>query len=82
MQGYAVAMALLAITTALVTYGLATHRLGFAVPQLLAAALTLVAIVVRHPSPAYVVAEMIAGNALMVLVVGIAIAAQAKRRTA
>ena len=82
MQGYAVAMALLAMTTALVTYGLATHRLGFAIPQLLAAALTLVAIVVRHPSPAYVVAEMIAGNALMVLVVGIAIAAQAKRRTA
>ena len=82
MQGYAVAMALLAMTTALVTYGLATHRLGFAIPQLLAAAATLVAIVLRHPSPAYVVTEMIAGNALMVLVVGIAIGAQARRRTA
>ena len=82
MQGYAVAMALLAMTTALVTYGLATHRLGFAIPQLLAAAATLVAIVLRHPSPAYVVTEMIAGNALMVLVVGIAIGSQARRRTA
>ncbi len=82
MQGYAAAMALLAMTTALVTYGLATHRLGFAIPQLLAAALTLAAIVLRHPSPAYVVLEMIAGNALMLLVVGAAIAAQAKRRAA
>ncbi len=82
MQGYAAAMALLAMTTALVTYGLATHRLGFAIPQLLVTALTLAAIVLRHPSPAFVVSEMIAGNALMVLVVGIAIAAQARRRHA
>ncbi len=82
MQGYAAAMALLAMTTALVTYGLATHRLGFAIPQLFVTGLTLVAIVLRHPSPEFVVSEMIAGNALMVLVVGIAIAAQARRRHA
>ena len=80
MQGYAAAMALLAITTTLVTYGLATHRVGFAIPQLVAAALTVVAIVVMHPSPAFVVSEMIAGNALMVVVVALSILAQAKRR--
>jgi O-antigen/teichoic acid export membrane protein len=79
LPGYAVAMALLALTQALSSYGIATHRLGFAPPLLIATLATLGAIAVEHPSLQAVIEELIAGNALMMVVVGVALARQARR---
>lgn len=71
--GYAVAMALLAATIALGSYAIATHRLAFAAPLLLATGGTLAVIAVSHPTLQVVVNELIAGNAVMLIFVAIAL---------
>ena len=48
---YGLAMVLLALTNALTSYGIATHRLAFTVPLLISTLGTLAAIVVVHPTP-------------------------------
>lgn len=80
--GYAAAMALLAATSALGSYGIATHRLAFAGPLLFGALLTLVAIGLRHASLGDVVVELVGGNALMFVTVAGAIAWQGWRSQA
>lgn len=76
---YGAAMALLAATNTLGSYGLSTHRLAFAAPLLLGATATLTAITVWHASLAIVVAELIVGNVLMLVLVSIALAWQGYR---
>jgi O-antigen/teichoic acid export membrane protein len=61
---YAGAMTLLAVTTLLASYGVATHRLAFAGPLVAGTVATLLAIDVYHPSLIAVATEMLAGNAL------------------
>ena len=78
LPGYACAMALVALTNALASYGIATHRLGFAAPLLAATLLTLGAIAVVHPSLHFVIAELVGGNALMAFVVAVALAWQGR----
>lgn len=79
--GYAAAMALLAATSALGSYGIATHRLAFAGPLLCGALLTLVVIALRHATLGNVVGELVAGNALMFLAVAAALGWQGYRTT-
>jgi len=61
---YALAMLLLAFSSAMASYGIALHRLSFAVPMLLAAFAEIVAIAVYHPSLAGVVTVVVAANGL------------------
>jgi O-antigen/teichoic acid export membrane protein len=79
LPAYAGAMAALALTSSLGSYGISTHRLGFAVPLLLAMLATLAAIALVHPSLQFVVNELLAGNLLMLLLVGAALALQSRR---
>ncbi len=76
---YGLAMALLAFVNALVTYGLATHRLTFALPLLLSTAGTVGAIALVHPSLYTVVAVMVAGTAAMTVVTALALLWDASR---
>lgn len=76
---YAAAMAALAMTQCLCSYGIATHRLLFVVPLLVTLIGTLAAIALSHPSLAAVVNELLAGNLVMVVAVAIPLALQAKR---
>ncbi len=78
---YASAMALLAMTTTLCSYGIATHRLGFAAPLFITTLGTLAFIAVVHPSMQSVVYELMLGNVVMVLATAIPIALQARRRS-
>jgi O-antigen/teichoic acid export membrane protein len=80
--GYAGAMAILAATTSLASYGIATHRNGFATPLLLGAVATLGAIALSHATLSIVVTELIAGNAVMLALVGAAIGWQGIRKPA
>lgn len=73
---YGIAMALMATTNTLGSYGLSTHRLAFAAPLLLGALGTLAAIAVWHATLATVVAELIAGNVVMLLLVALALSWQ------
>jgi hypothetical protein len=77
--GYAAAMALLAATNALASYGIATHRLAFAIPLLVGALATLGAIALWHDTLSMVVTELIVGNAVMLLLVAVAIGWQGAR---
>jgi O-antigen/teichoic acid export membrane protein len=77
--GYATAMVLLATIALLGSYGLATHRLAFAVPLLAGTLLTIGAIAAFHPSLAAVVDVLAAGNALTCAAVAIAITWQGLR---
>jgi O-antigen/teichoic acid export membrane protein len=61
--GYSVAMALLAFVNLLASYGIATHRLAFAVPLVLGTAGTLVAIALLHHTLEQVVTVLVAGMA-------------------
>lgn len=70
---YGLTMALLALVNALVTYGLATHRLSFALPLLLCTAGTVGAIALIHSTLFAVVAVMVAGTATMTAVVVLAL---------
>jgi O-antigen/teichoic acid export membrane protein len=76
---YATAMAFFAATSLLTSYGIATHRLTFAVPLLLCAFATMGGIVAFHSSLEAVMRAFVAGNALTAVVVGIAIAVQGAR---
>jgi O-antigen/teichoic acid export membrane protein len=79
LPGYAAAMAALAMTNSLGSYGLSTHRLTFVVPLLLATIGTLITIALVHPSLSAVVAELLIGNLVMVLAVAAPLAIQALR---
>ncbi len=73
---YGLAMVLLALTNALTSYGIATHRLAFTVPLLISTLGTLAAIVVIHPSLATVVEILVAGNAVAAAAVVVSLIAQ------
>lgn len=77
--GYGSAMALLAITSAFAAYGIATHRLLFAIPLLAGTALTLLCIAFVHPSLQAVVSELVIGNCAIVASVALVIAWQGAR---
>ena len=66
---YALAMVALGLTNVFAYYGIATHRLWFAVPLVSGAVLTLAAIAAIHPSLMSVVQILLAGNALTSLAV-------------
>ena len=80
LPGYAAAMALLAVTNALASYGIATHRLGFSLPLFIATLATLAAMIASHPSPAFVLGELLAGNVAILLCVAIPVAVQGLRQ--
>jgi O-antigen/teichoic acid export membrane protein len=61
---YSVAMVLLALTNLLANYGIATHRVAFALPLILGTAGTLLAIVAVHASLAQVIALLDGGMAV------------------
>jgi O-antigen/teichoic acid export membrane protein len=73
LPAYATAMAFLAVTSALASYGIATHRLAFSVPLLIATLLTLGVLALSHASLQLVVAELAGGNAVMALAVAFAL---------
>ncbi len=76
---YASAMALLAMTTTICSYGIATHRLGFAAPLFVATIATLVFIAAVHPSMHAVVFELMVGNVVMLFATALPVALQARR---
>lgn len=82
LPGYGAMMALLAGTNALASYGIATHRLGFALPLVIATLATLGAIVVAHPTVGAVVNELVIGNVVIFGVVAAALAIQGARGAA
>jgi hypothetical protein len=73
---YASAMMLLAVTNLLTCYGVATHRLSFAIPLVAGTLGTLAMIGVVHPSLYAVVCELLLGNALICVLVAVALALQ------
>ncbi|MDQ2864985.1 MAG: hypothetical protein M3R51_02040 [Candidatus Eremiobacteraeota bacterium] len=77
--GYGGAMALLAATSALASYGIATHRLAFAGPLLAAALATIGIIAFAHHTLTMVIAELLFGNIAMLAVVAGAIGWQGAR---
>jgi O-antigen/teichoic acid export membrane protein len=79
LPGYAAAMAALAMTTSLGSYGLSTHRLAFVLPLLFATIGTLIAIAFVHPTLGAVVNELLIGNLVMVVVVAASLAIQGLR---
>ena len=79
---YACAMALLALTNTLGSYALATHRLSFVAPLLIATIGTLATLVVVHPSLAAVVGEFMFGNAFMFAAVAVPLAIEGRRALA
>jgi O-antigen/teichoic acid export membrane protein len=79
---YAGAMAALALGNALGSYGLSTHRLGFAIPLLTAMLGTLAVIAVVHPTLQAVASELLIGNLVMLLVVAISLALQSRAQPA
>lgn len=73
---YASAMMLLAVTNLLACYGVATHRLSFTIPLVAGTLGTLAMIGVVHPSLYAVVCELLLGNALICVLVAVALALQ------
>ncbi len=73
---YGLAMVLLALTNALTSYGIATHRLAFTVPLLISTLGTLAAIVLIHPNLATVVEILVVGNAVAAAAVVVSLIAQ------
>lgn len=73
---YAGAMAFLAMTNTLGSYALATHRLAFVVPLVVATIGTLAFIAAAHPSLAAVAQELLVGNIVMFSAVGVPLAIQ------
>jgi len=78
--GYSVAMVLLAIVNLLANYGIATHRLGFAVPLLVGPAATLVSIGFLHSTLGQVVGVLIVGMAATCAAVAATLIWQGLRR--
>lgn len=76
---YGAAMASLAIANSLGAYGIATHRLGFSVPMLLAMLGTLGWIAMVHPTLQTVVNELLIGCVAIVLAVVVPLAVQGAR---
>ena len=73
---YGLAMVLLALTNALTSYGIATHRLAFTVPLLISTLGTLAAIVAIHPTLAKVVEILVVGNSVAALAVAVSLTLQ------
>jgi O-antigen/teichoic acid export membrane protein len=73
---YSIAMTFLALSTVLGSYGIATHRIAFAVPMLVGVGATLAAIAFLHTSLNQVVTLIAIGNALTALAVACALAWQ------
>lgn len=76
---YGLAMVFLALTSALCSYGIATHRLAFAVPVLVCTAGTLIAVGVASASLGDVVTILVIGTAVMAAASAFAIGMQARR---
>ncbi|MHB8146024.1 MAG: MATE family efflux transporter [Vulcanimicrobiaceae bacterium] len=76
---YSAAMVLLALMSALASYGIATHRLAFALPLVLGAAATLGTIALVHPSLTVVVGILVIGNAITALVMAAVLGIQGLR---
>jgi len=76
---YAAAMAALALSNCLGSYGIATHRLLFVLPLFAVFLGTLAAIAVVHPSLVVVADELLVGNLAMVAAVAVPLALQARR---
>ncbi|MBV8489571.1 MAG: oligosaccharide flippase family protein [Candidatus Eremiobacteraeota bacterium] len=78
---YTLAMLFLALMNLLASYGIATHRLAFAVPLLVGTAATLLSMLFFHASLAQVVAVLTIGMAATVSAVAIAVIWQGFRST-
>lgn len=76
---YGLAMVFLALTTALCSYGIATHRLAFAIPVLVCTFGTLVAIAFARTSLMQVVMILVIGTAVMAASAAAAVGVQAWR---
>ena len=76
---YAAAMVFLAFTNALGSYGIATHRLAFAIPVLLFTIVTLGMIALYHPSLIRVVQTLFVGNLVTTTVVALILGIQGLR---
>jgi O-antigen/teichoic acid export membrane protein len=76
---YALAMIALGLANLLAFYGIATHRLAFAVPLVAGTALTLVTVALLHSDAAEVVRVLLVGNTLTCVAVASALALQARR---
>jgi O-antigen/teichoic acid export membrane protein len=73
---YGFAMVFLALSNALTSYGIATHRLAFTVPLLICTLGTLAAIAFVHPSLATVVEILVVGNAVAAVAVIVSLIGQ------
>jgi len=76
---YGSAMALLALTNVLGSYGIATHRFAFAVPALLLTIATLSTIAFYHPSLLSVVKVLFIGNLITTVAVALVLGLQGMR---
>ncbi len=76
---YGLAMVFLALTTALCSYGIATHRLAFAVPVLVCTFGTLTAIGLADSSLMHVVMILVIGMAVMAASAAVSLGIQAGR---
>ncbi|MEO6835002.1 MAG: hypothetical protein ABI231_03730 [Candidatus Tumulicola sp.] len=70
---YSVAMTFFALSTVLGSYGIATHRVAFAVPLILGAAGTLLAVAFAHASLMQVVGVIAVGNVVTAVAVAAAL---------
>jgi O-antigen/teichoic acid export membrane protein len=77
--GYSIAMVLLALTNLLASYGIATHRLAFAIPLIAGTAGTLIAIALLHHTLEQVVGVLVAGMAATCVAVAVALMWQGLR---
>jgi O-antigen/teichoic acid export membrane protein len=75
---YAGAMAALALGNALGSYGLSTHRLGFAIPLLVTMLGTIAVIAFIHPTLQAVASELLIGNLVMLAAVAVSLAIQSR----
>ncbi len=76
---YGLAMVFLALTTALCSYGIATHRLAFAVPVLICTFGMLAVIALADKSLMQVVMILVVGTAVMAASAGASLSLQARR---
>jgi O-antigen/teichoic acid export membrane protein len=76
---YSIAMVLLAASNLLANYGIATHRIAFAIPLVAGTAATLLTLVAVHRSLAQVVTVLDVGMAVTCLAVAIALLWQGTR---
>ena len=79
---YAAAMAALAMTNSLGSYGISTHRLGFVIPLLAGLIATLVVIVLFHHSLMAVAIEVMLGNLIMLSATAVPLLLQSRAKAA